>query len=161
MDKIYIGKSKIQGRGIFAKKDIKKGERVGIIKGETIRFKIKNKKDSKVGPNRVGIGKDLWIETEKPLIYTNHSCDPNMGISGRVIFIALRNIKKDEELTFDYSIQGEDKFWQMKCGCGAKNCRKVICSIQFLPVKTFKKYLPYIPTYFKKVYMKYHKIKNA
>lgn len=158
MEKLYIGKSGIQGKGVFTSRDIKKGGIVEIVKGDIIKFKINNEKDSKVGPNRIGIERDLWIDPFEPFRYLNHSCNPNTGIKGRFVLVALRDIKKDEEVVFDYSIQDEDKFWQMKCSCGAINCRKTIRSIQFLPVKTFKKYLPYIPTYFKKVYMKYHKI---
>lgn len=158
MDKIYIGKSGIHGNGIFAKKNIKRGEIICVLKGEIVVFEVKNEKDSEYGPNWVGIGKNLWIDPLPPIRYINHSCNPNTGIKGRVVIVALKNIKKGEEFFLDYSIVDEDKFWQMKCSCGAKNCRKIIRSIQFLPVKTFKKYLPYVPTYFKKVYMKYHKI---
>ncbi|MBI5892633.1 MAG: SET domain-containing protein-lysine N-methyltransferase [Deltaproteobacteria bacterium] len=86
------------------------------------------------------------------------SCNPNAGIKGNITFVALKNIRKDKEITFDYSISEHDVFWKMKCCCEQRGCRKIISSIQFLPIKTFKKYLPYIPTYFKKVYLKkYHK----
>jgi len=106
--------------------------------------------------NWVGFGKDKWLEVGSPAVYINHSCQPNAGIKGRVTVVALKNILKGEEIKLDYSITEEDLLWQLEypCNCGTKDCRKIIRSIQGLPEKTFKKYLPFVPTYFRKVYEK-------
>lgn len=163
MNKVYVEKSKVQGRGVFAKKNIKKGETIFVAKGKIRNFFIQTKQDSlngeKISSRWNGIGKNTWLVASEssPLYYTNHSCDPNTGIKGKVIFVAMMDIKKDEEITFDYSIAECDIYWEMKCKCGQKKCRKVIRSIQFLPKKIFKTYLPYIPTYFKNVYLNIHK----
>lgn len=68
--------------------------------------------------------------------------------------IAMRKIRKDEEIVFDYSINN-DLPVAFKCRCGAKNCRG------FYPTPFFKlskaqqkKYLPYLDTWFKKLYKK-------
>ena len=82
----------------------------------------------------------------------NHSCNPNTGIKGKVRFYAIKNIYKDEEITFDYSTSEVDIYWSMRCKCGANNCRGIIRSIQFLPETTFKRYLPYIPSNFQDIY---------
>lgn len=155
--KIYIGKSKIHGKGIFASKDIKKGEIIALIKGRVVNFLVKNKKDAQHGPDWVGICHNTWIDPAEPFCYLNHSCNPNAGIKGKVETVALKNIKKDEEITIDYSITEETVNWKMKCGCGSKGCRKIIQSIQFLPTKTFNKYYPFIGTYFKNLYLKSNK----
>lgn len=161
MNKVYVGESDKHGKGIFAKINIKKGEIIFIAKGKIVEFLVRTLKDSLVGPNWVGINKNTWIDPfeNNPLYYMNHSCNPNVGIKGRVVFVALKNIKKDEEITFDYSVSEVDIHWQMDCSCRQKNCRKIIRSIQFLPKKIFKKYLPYVPTCFKKVYLNTHKNK--
>jgi len=57
--------------------------------------------------------------------YFNHSCSPNMAYDQKGNFIAIRNIKKDEELTYDYGWMFDPKF-KMKCACGASNCRKIV-----------------------------------
>lgn len=156
MGKIYIRESCIQGKGVFAARPFKKGEIIFIGKGRHLEFVIRTPKDSRIGPRRIGIWRHRWLESfrDNPLYFINHSCNPNTGIKGRVMFVALKDIRKDEEITFDYSIQDEDAFWRMKCRCGHKDCRGTICSIQSLPYKTFEKYLPYVPTYFKKVYLR-------
>lgn len=149
---LYITDSKKHGRGIFTKKNFKKGDTVFIIKGKIKHWMVTNQKESLYGPNWVGIGKNLWIDPEEPAVYLNHSCDPSCGIKGRVTVKALRNIMIGEEITVDYATTEIDRLWHMKCDCGSKNCRKVINSIQFLPKKIYNKYTPFIPTYFKKVY---------
>jgi SET domain-containing protein len=157
MRKIYFGKSNIDGYGFFAKKDIKKGEFVFRMIGKMHKLNLRTKEEAMSNPNMIGIKKDVWLDPSLISMPINHSCDPTTGIKGKVTFVGLRDIKKDEEITFDYSIS-EDSDWEMPCECGAKNCRKVIKGIKFLPEETYKRYLPYIPKYFQSVYRKYHKI---
>lgn len=160
--KIYKGKSKIHGRGIFAKKNIKKGESIALIKGPIMNHVVVDKKTSCMGSNWIGLSKNKWINPKIIFNHINHSCGPNAGIKGARTAVALKNIKKGEEILMDYSITEEDVLWELdkKCNCGSKNCRKSIKSIQFLPEKIFNSYLPYIPKYFQKVYNIYHKNKD-
>ena len=160
--KIYIGKSKFDKKGLLAKKNIKKGEIIFIIKGKKINFLIDSfKKAKQAGLNWVGIGKNQWIDPEKHCVYFNHSCNPNSKIKGKVTVVAIRDIKKDEEVTFDYSFNESDIFWKLDkvCRCGSKNCRKVIKPIQFLSKKDFSKNISNIPKYFQKIYREF-KIDN-
>lgn len=161
---LYVAKSSIHGNGVFTKKNFKKGETVFILKGEKVFFPIRSKKDSEKGPNWVGIGRNLWIQVKKGDIvnYVNHSCNPNIGIKGAVTFVALKDIKKGEEITFDYSTTEEDIWWEIKNyeNKNIKNYRPVIKSIQSLPLNVYKKYLPYIPKYFQKVYEKHNGLKK-
>lgn len=155
--KFYVGQSKIHNKGIFAIRDIKKGEIISHFVGKPKFLLVTNKKESLSYPNWVGIGKNRWIEIKAPEIYINHSCDPNAGIKGKILIVAIKDIKQEKEITFDYSIIEGDLLWEMNCKCGVKNCRKTIKSIQFLPKKQFNKYIPYIPNYFKSLYFKNHK----
>jgi len=156
--KVYVDKSAISGRGVFAKKDVKKGEIIFIAKGTPRHLKVRNKKDSQLGPDWLGVGRDLWIDPYdyNPLSYINHSCEPNAGIKGAVTVVASQNIHHGEEITFDYSTTESDLYWEFRCNCKNKKCRKIIRSVQFLPIERFKRYLPYVPRYFKKVYVEYN-----
>jgi len=156
MKKVYVGNSNIEGFGLFAKRDIKREEIVFIMKGRRIKMNESNKRKLLALPNIMGIDRGWWIDPAKPYVYANHSCNPNMGVKGKVTFVALRNIKKDEELTFDYSIS-EDTSWTMKCFCGSARCRGVVRGTRYLPEEYFKDYYPFFPTYFKKIYLKCHK----
>ncbi|MGY8695197.1 MAG: SET domain-containing protein, partial [Verrucomicrobiia bacterium] len=54
----------------------------------------------------------------------NHSCNPNceaQDIAGEIWFVALCDIREDDELTFDYGYALEH--WkEHPCRCGSKNC---------------------------------------
>ena len=157
MNKFLLKKSKIQGKGIFATKNYKKGDFVVKLTGKKIKWKYNEKTDRNHCANWTGIGNDLWIDPDFPLSRINHSCNPNLGIKGKIMFYALRNIKAGEELTFDYSTSEKEIDWIMQCKCGSKKCRGKMTSIQLLPKNVFDNYLPYIPTYFQKVYKCYNK----
>ncbi len=152
MKKIQIVKSRIEGRGIISTIDLKRGDFVGYIKGP-IKHKInKGSRDSEANPDWVGFKKNYWIDPLPPFKYINHSCDPNCGIAGTKSVYAIKNIKAGDELTFDYAISEIDTNWKLdyKCRCGSKNCRKEIRSIQYLSKSVIQRYLPFIPTHFKK-----------
>lgn len=159
MNYIYQKKSNIAGSGIFTKKNIKKGDYVCRIKGRKFIWKYNEKTDRDLGANWFGLGRNIWVDPIFPLSHINHSCEPNIGIKGSVMFYALQNIKEGEELTFDYSTSDEEIDWKMKCNCGAFSCRKYMTAIQLLPYKIYKSYLPYVPTYFQKVYKRYNNLK--
>lgn len=158
--RIYIDKSTIHGKGLFATNDLSKGEIAFIAKGKLEKFIVHSKMDSLFGSNWMSISKNTWLNPTKdnPLTFLNHYCNPNLGIKGKVTFVALRYIKKGEELTVDYSILELNPLWKMKCKCGYKSCRKLIKSIKFLPEKTYKYYLPFIPRYLSIVYNREHEL---
>jgi uncharacterized protein len=68
--------------------------------------------------------------------YINHSCEPNLRISikkHRVFLYALRNIKKGEELSYNYDFSFDEETLNHKCKCGEKNCVGYICSEEEWP----------------------------
>ena len=149
---LYVSKSKINGKGIFTKRDIKKGENICVIKGPEM-FKInKNMKDVLSHPDWVGFKTNNWVDPVPPYKYLNHSCDANTAIKGRKTLIAISDIKSGDEITIDYSIIEADPRWHMKCKCGSKNCRGIIKSIQELPEKVYKNCYPYISKDFQRIY---------
>jgi len=58
--------------------------------------------------------------------YFNHSCNGNLGFNRSGDFIAIRNISKDTELTYDYGLAESNPRFKMRCKCGSKKCRKII-----------------------------------
>lgn len=157
MKHFYIATSKVNGMGVMAGEDIKKGEIIRKITGEVKFFSVKNKEDSLSYPNWIGIGKDRWIDPDHPHQYLNHSCEPTAGINNKMELVALRDIKEGEEINVDYSIIEGDDLWEMPCACNTKKCRKIIKSVVDLSEETFKSYLPNVPKYFQKIYLSKHK----
>ncbi len=64
-------------------------------------------------------------ERDAGMIWSNHSCDPNLGVRGQVVFVALRDIDPGEELTHDWAMTDDDDY-TLPCRCGSGRCRGVI-----------------------------------
>ena len=137
--KVYVSKNKF-GKGVFAKKGILKGENILKFHGSLINFREATAKGDKKG-NPLQIKENVYFDTEPPGVFVNHSCNPNAGIKDDIKLIALKEIKKDEEVYYDYSTTMDEDDWEMECGCQATNCRKVIRDFKFLPTDLRKKYL--------------------
>jgi uncharacterized protein len=59
--------------------------------------------------------------------YVNHSCDGNAWYeNGGERLVALRDIKKGEEICYDYALHAAHPVFRLECGCGKSNCRKVV-----------------------------------
>jgi|SRR3989344_6900241 len=152
--KFYVGESKIHNKGIFAEKNIRRGEVVGVIQGQK-KFKVnRNLNDALSNPDWVGFEPHYWVDPIPPYKHLNHSCNPNVAILGTKTLIALKSIKKNHEITIDYSIIEADPRWYMKCVCGGKNCRGIIKSIRQLPKDVYNKYKPFISKHFQALYQK-------
>jgi len=153
MEKIYKEKSKISGTGIFANSSIKKGEIIFSVKGKRVRSSY-SPYNAEHGHRWLAIKKEIWISPfrNNPWWFINHSCNPNAGLKRIKTVVAMKNIKKGEEVTIDYSITEDDPYWEMQCNCGTPNCRKTIRSVRFLPEKLFNKYKPFIRKFLQKSY---------
>jgi len=67
--------------------------------------------------------------------FMNHSCSPNCEpdiIRGHIWITALQNIKKGNELTYNYGYDFEN-FEDHVCICGAQNCVGYILSDELWP----------------------------
>jgi hypothetical protein len=76
--------------------------------------------------------------------FINHSCNPNCGLEyreGGIRLVAIREIQKGEEITFDYSTTMDEDCWEMECLCGDENCRRVVRDFKHLPRELQRKYI--------------------
>jgi len=160
MDKnIIIKQINNRGKGVFALKDFKKDEFILYIDGKIIETNNPSSLQKNIQNHYFPIGqngkKRKYVLPKSPWKYLNHSCNPNAGIKNNRNIIAMKQIKKGEEIVFDYAMNNHknviDK-WKMKCNCGSKNCRKIISTFDVLDNKTKKKYINYVIDCIKKQY---------
>ena len=134
-----VRRSKIHGNGVYAARDIPKGARIVEYLGERIshaqadaRYEEKGQDDGHTF---------LFVVSSKVVIdagvdgndarFINHSCDPNCETvieGGRVFIEAVRDIRKGEELGYEYGLTWEstddpDELANYACRCGAARCR--------------------------------------
>lgn len=144
-DTYKVDKSRIEGEGGFAIRDIKKGETIAFFEGDYVNTNEINNRIA-TGEERLDdplqVDDDAFIDLDKKYLYLNHSCNPNSGFKGINELIALRKITKGEEITYDYSaVVPKNNDWTMKCKCGAENCRKIVGNITTIPKEQLQLYL--------------------
>lgn len=123
----------IAGYGIYANRDIRKGE--VIFKGEgraqriiTKKFVEKNwNEDEKLHFRRYAYPVSdevfiLWDDDPSEWAPQNHCCTPNTEFDGLNV-LAIADISKGQELTLDYANFLDEHMEPFDCQCGAKACR--------------------------------------
>jgi hypothetical protein len=144
--KAAVQTSPIHGRGLFAIGEFRSGEIVCVKGGHIFSRASLGEMAPVLGPAEIQIADDLFIgpcdvdEREGAMIFSNHSCDPNIGVQGQIVFVALRHIAVGEELTHDWATTDDDDNFSMTCRCGAATCRGVITGKDWQIIELQRKY---------------------
>ena len=152
-----VKKSKVHGSGMLATEQILKGTKIIEYIGE----KVSSKEGDRRSANR--IKKYLNSKTTGSVYifelnskydidgsfnynkarFINHSCSPNCEVQiirGHIWIVAIKNIKKGDELSYDYGYEfDKDDFMDHICKCGSKNCVGYIISSDDWP--KFKRFV--------------------
>jgi hypothetical protein len=124
-------KSNINRRGLFANKDIKKDTIIIHYIGKII-TKKQTEEDSKFDNgkaiylfninNKYDLDGDFTYNTARLI---NHSCNPNCQVESKGLKLwisSIRDIKKNEELSYDYGFSFDENYKEFPCKCGSNNC---------------------------------------
>jgi len=119
------------GLGVFASRNIKKGEAIFIFSGRIVH--TKEAQLPEIAPYAIQIDVDTYIDPEQNIgRFINHSCEPNAGLIKNNLVVAIQDIPINTEVCFDYSTAMLERFWTLKCSCGSKQCRKIIQDFDLL-----------------------------
>jgi SET domain-containing protein len=139
-DLYEIRRSDIQGRGVFAKRRIRAGQKIIEYAGERISDAEADRRYDDEAMRRHHTF--LFTLDKKTVVdgnrhgndsrYINHSCDPNCEAvieKGKIWIYAKRNIQSGVELAYDYQYErtgsaDDEKFYE--CHCGSPECRGTI-----------------------------------
>ena len=131
MSPYKVRRSKIDNLGLYAARNIKNGEKIIEYKG-----KIITRKEAEENPKydndkaiylfnlnkRYDLDGDFKFNTARLI---NHSCNPNcevMDYKKQLWVFAIKDIKKNQELTYDYGFSFDKDYKQFICKCGSKDC---------------------------------------
>lgn len=134
-----VRNSKIHGKGVFAKRPIRKGTQVLEYTGKI----VSREEADEIGTTTVNghthtmlftIDDDRVIDGNVGgnAKFINHSCEPNCEAvqydDDRIFIEALRSIPKGQEITYDYHLEVPGKITEKvkqeyACFCGSPNCR--------------------------------------
>ncbi len=133
------------GKGVFAKKEFKPGEKILQFRG---RIYTRKEYLSKVNPEKchyMQIGEDMFLgPTTSPDNFVNHCCEPNAALKihkGKAFLVAVNTIAVEQEITFDYSTSMAEEHWEMDCACGVPSCRSRVRDFKYIPAPLQQKYI--------------------
>ncbi|XP_042236177.1 histone-lysine N-methyltransferase 2D-like isoform X2 [Homarus americanus] len=135
---VYLARSKIQGLGLYAARDIEKNTMIIEYIGEIIRSELAEVREKRYEAQNRGIY--MFRLDDQRVVdatvtgglarYVNHSCGPNCYTETieverdlKILIISNRKILRGEELAYDYKFDEEEDH-KIPCLCGAENCRK-------------------------------------
>lgn len=165
LNSVMVKQSGIQGRGVFACRNVDKGEVILEFDDSRIvddTFPLQEG-ESFSSCDWVGFNTVLLKAPEK---YLNHCCEPSAfiryskrskrkkdNVEGKPIYrrllVALKNIKSDSEVTIDYSIDSWG-YESKRCKCGDIKCREEIPADFFqLPQHKIDEYRPLLSPWFR------------
>jgi len=120
--------------GLFALRPFKSGDVIALFSAGTI----------SATPTyltvQVGENKHITLQPEF-LQYINHSCDPNVFFNTTTFeLIALKDLQKDDELSFFYPSTEWKMDQPFDCYCGASCCQGKIQGAFYLSKEALSKY---------------------
>jgi hypothetical protein len=166
---LEVKNTKKYGKGIFVKKNIKKDEVLIVMGGYIFDIEDENHLNKFNEDKPIEISEDFSIcpkiksDMDKmPQHYVNHSCNPNTGFKGQLFMVAMKDIKKGEEVVYDYAMiiasnPKSTEYFKMNCLCGSKNCRKIIDEEGWKIPELQKRYKGYFQWYLEEKIKKLNK----
>lgn len=126
-----VKRSRIHGKGLFARSGIPARRKMGELSGEVITQAEARRRARKYGSIMiVELGDGTAIDATlrgNHFRYVNHSCSPNAYMrvfNGRLEFYTLREIKPGEELTCNYGETHHEG--TLACRCHSEGCQGYI-----------------------------------
>ncbi|KAG9553949.1 histone H3-K4 methyltransferase Set1, partial [Aureobasidium melanogenum] len=137
---VKFDRSAIHGWGLYAMENIASNDLIIEYVGEKVRQKVADLREIKYDKQGIGssylfrMADDEIIDATKKggiARFINHSCTPNctakiIKVDGtrRIVIYALKDITKNDELTYDYKFEreyGSDD--RIPCLCGSVGCK--------------------------------------
>lgn len=139
-----------KGWGSYAIERIAKGETVAGFGGWVVnRDTLSTMSEDRQGRS-IQIDHELYLvssDTPEPGDMLNHACEPNCGMVGSQVLIAMRDIEVGEELSFDYAMCDASDYDEFTCLCELPNCRGIVTGSDWRKPELQVKYAGYFSPY--------------
>jgi uncharacterized protein len=141
------------GCAVFALERIYKDELISLWGGTIVHKDNLDPSMPRFTQRVVQIDEDLYLvtgETPEPNDCFNHSCEPNLGFSGQIGLVAMRDIEAGEELRFDYAMCDGGPYDEFDCRCGTPHCRGKVTGTDWRNPDLWVRYDGYFSPYLAK-----------
>lgn len=150
--KIRVSDDTLAGRGVIAVDEIARDEIVAIKAGHIVTRAEIEQVTRSAGDMALQIDDDFYLAPRSPAdvddmsVFINHSCDPNVGFRGQVVYVAMRAIHAGEELCHDYAMERSDDY-SLDCHCGSPLCRGKVSGADWKLPELQERYRGYFSLY--------------
>ncbi|MBM3813230.1 MAG: SET domain-containing protein-lysine N-methyltransferase [Acidimicrobiia bacterium] len=126
--RLRVGRSPIEGWGVYAEEPIPANRKVIEYTGERISRREANRRSEASRKVFLFTIDSYWCKDGaiggSGAEYINHCCTPNIRsvvLKGHILYMSLRPIAPGEELTVDYNFGKHEE--KHPCRCGSPHCR--------------------------------------
>lgn len=139
-------------KGVFARMPFVQGEIISVWGGEIMTRAQVAQLPEKYQHYATQVEEDFFLAgiSADGADYMNHSCEPNAGLQGQIVLVAMRDILPDEEICFDYAMTDGSDYDEFECHCGAPTCRKRVTGNDWRIPALREKYRGYFMPYLQK-----------
>lgn len=138
------------GMGVFAQTAVEAGERLMVWGGAIVDAQELRQLPLVNQQHSVQVEEGLYLASVIPdddADYINHSCEPNAGLQGQIVIVAMRAIEPGEEVCFDYAMSDSSAYDEFECQCGSPRCRGRVTGDDWLRPELQERYRGYFSPY--------------
>jgi hypothetical protein len=135
---------------VIARDAIAKGELIVVWSGTLVSGEELNGMPQTVRRYSLQVEENQYLVSLsdcEPPDYVNHSCDPNAGLSGQIALVAMRDIERGEEITYDYAMSDGSPYDEFACSCGTPHCRGHVSGEDWRRAELWQRYAGYFSPY--------------
>jgi SET domain-containing protein len=139
-----------KGRGLFAQRRFEKGDTIAACGGRVVEYQEFSRLSEELRTHSLQIDDTLFLVCDpdfEPIEFLNHSCEPNVGMRGNVLFVALRAVEAGEELCYDYAMSDTNDYDEFVCECDMPSCRRLITGGDWKLPELQERYSGYFSAY--------------
>ncbi len=135
--------------GVFCREPIAKDEVVALWGGRVLSGAELDRDMPNFTQQILQIEDDFFLlcPAMEPADCFNHCCEPNVGMTGQIGLIAMRDIEVDEEVCLDYAMCDGSDYDEFMCTCGSPNCRGRITGEDWKRPELWERYEGYFSPY--------------
>jgi hypothetical protein len=114
------------GFSVVAQEDVTAGDVLAVWGGEVLDGSALDRLPVEVRQHAIQVEEGLYLSPSREACaadYFNHSCEPNAGMCGQIVLVAMRDIAAGEEVCFDYAMTDGTPYDEFECACGSPSCR--------------------------------------
>lgn len=140
-------------KGVFAIAPIAKDEIVAVWGGEVLTRAQVDQLPREYRRLVSQVEEDFFLGgfgDKDPADCINHSCDPNVGMQGQIVLVAMRDIRPGEQVCIDYAMTDGSDFDEFECFCGSPRCRQFIRGTDWRNPELWERYKGYFVPYLQK-----------